>query len=275
MSTASATAPESNDPTEPAAHSDDLLVELDGPIARITLNRPDKLNTMTPTMGKHLLGVVDEINVDDDIRVVVLSGTGTRAFSAGSDVSVLDGYGTNWQLRNRIDYARAIWAIRKPVIAKIRGYCIGGGLEMALMSDIRYSDVTGRFGAGEIKLGWHGGAGNTQLLPRVVSPGKAMEMLFTGDMVDATEAHRTGLVDRLTEPDGLDTAVDDLATRIAASAPIATQLSKHLVRVAQSTSLEVGLAYENDTFTYCFTTADAAEGRAAFAEKRTPDFRGR
>jgi len=272
MSTTSATASESNEPT---ARSDDLLVAIDGAIARITLNRPDKLNTMTPAMGKHLLGVVDEINANDEVRVVVLSGAGTRAFSAGSDVSVLDGYGTNWQLRNRVDYARAIWAIRKPVIAKIRGYCIGGGLEMALMSDIRYSDVTARFGAGEIKLGWHGGAGNTQLLPRVVSPGKAMEMLFTGDMVDAAEAHRTGLVDRLTEPGDLDPAVDDLAVRIAASAPIATQLSKHLVRVAQSTSLEVGLAYENDTFTYCFTTADAAEGRTAFAEKRTPDFRGR
>lgn len=274
MSIPSKRASSANDPEAPSDSADDLLVVLDGPVARITLNRPTKLNTMTPAMGKQLLELVDAINFNDEIRVVVLSGTGTRAFSAGSDVSVLDDYGTNWQLRNRVDYARGIWAIRKPVIAKVRGYCIGGGLEMALMSDVRYADSTARFGAGEIKLGWHGGAGNTQLLPRVVGPGKASEMLFTGDMIDATEAHRTGLVDRLTEPEDLDAAVDDLADRISANAPIATQLSKHMVRVAQSTSLEVGLAYENDTFTYCFTTADAAEGRAAFAEKRVPQFRG-
>jgi enoyl-CoA hydratase len=226
-------------------------------------------------MGKALLELVAAINGDDRVRVVVLSGVGPKAFSAGSDVSVLDDYGTNWQLRNRTDYAKGIWAIRKPVIAKIRGYCIGGGLEMALMSDIRYATPDAKFGAGEIKLGWHGGAGNTQLLPRMTSPGRASEMLFTGDLVPAEEAERTGLVDRIFAAEELDMAVDDLARRICASAPIAVQLSKHLVRIAMSSSVEVGLAYENDTFTYCLTTEDAAEGRIAFAEKRTPEFQGR
>lgn len=255
--------------------SDELRVELAGHVLTIVIDRPAKLNTMTPAMGKSLMSLVDRVNEDPDVRVVVLQGSGERAFSAGSDVSVLDQYGSNWQLRNRVDYARAIWAMRKPVISKIRGYCIGGGLEMALMSDLRYSDPTGRFGAGEIKLGWHGGAGNTQLLPRAIGPGMALEMLLTGDMIDAQEALRVGLVQRVLPSEQLDGFVDDMAARVAASAPIAAQLAKHLVRVSQSASLEVGLAYENDTFTYCFTTEDSNEGRAAFLEKRPPHFEGR
>lgn len=255
--------------------SDELRVDLNGHVLSIVIDRPAKLNTMTPAMGKTLMSLVDRVNEDPDVRVVVLQGSGERAFSAGSDVSVLDQYGTNWQLRNRVDYARAIWAMRKPVISKIRGYCIGGGLEMALMSDLRYCDPTGRFGAGEIKLGWHGGAGNTQLLPRTIGPGMALEMLLTGDMIDASEALRVGLVQRVLPTDELDAFVDDMAARVAASAPIAAQLAKHLVRVSQSASLEIGLAYENDTFTYCFTTEDSNEGRSAFLDKRPPKFQGR
>ena len=255
--------------------SEELTLTVADYLATIVIDRPAKLNTMTPTMGKTLMGMVDRVNDDDAIRVVVLTGSGEKAFSAGSDVSVLDQYGTNWQLRNRVDYARAIWAMRKPVIAKIRGYCIGGGLEMALMSDLRYCDPTAKFGAGEIKLGWHGGAGNTQLLPRVAGPGAALEMLLTGDLVGAEDARHSGLVQRVVPAGELDAFVADMAGRIAKSAPIAAQLAKHLVRVSQSTSLEMGLAYENDTFTYCFTTADSDEGRAAFAQKRAPNFEGR
>lgn len=255
--------------------TDNIHFEVSSGVARILLDRPAKLNTMTPEMGVELMSLVPRINGDDEVRVVILSGVGEKAFSAGSDVSVLDQYGTNWQLRNRLDYARAIWAIRKPVISKIRGYCIGGGLEMALMSDLRYSDETAQFGAGEIKLGWHGGAGNTQLLPRVTGPGIALEMLLTGDLISAQEALRVGLVQRVYPASDLDAEVDGIAQRIAKSAPIAAELAKHLVRISQSTSLDVGLAYENDTFTYCFTTEDSAEGRDAFAEKRPPNFRGR
>lgn len=253
---------------------EELQLRIENGIARLQLNRPAKLNTMTPDMGRAMFPIADALNLDDSVRVVILSGAGQKAFSAGSDVSVLDSYGSNWQLRNRIDYARAIWSIRKPVIAQIRGWCIGGGLEMALMSDIRVADSTAKLAAGEIKLGWHGGAGNTQLLPRVVGPGKATEMLLTGDPVDAQEALRTGLIDKLHQPADLEQQVTTLASRICANAPIAAQMAKHLVRVAASTSLEVGLAYENDSFAYLFTTADSNEGRAAFAEKRPPRFEG-
>lgn len=253
----------------------ELRVDTNGHMLTITLDRPAKLNTMTPDMGRALMSLVPTINDEDQIRVVVLRGEGTRAFSAGSDIAVLDQYGTNWQLRNRTDYARAVWSIRKPVIAAIRGYCIGGGLELALMSDIRIADRTAQFAAGEIKLGWHGGAGNTQLLPRAVSTGSALLMLLTGDTVDAEEAHRMGLVDVLTESEDLEDTVNTIALKIASNAPIAAQLAKHLVRTAQSTSLDVGLAYENDLFAYCFTTDDAREGQAAFLEKRLPNFTGK
>jgi len=254
---------------------DELVFEVVDRIGTITLNRPEKLNTMTPAMGQALIELVNYINNDPEIRVIILTGTGSKAFSAGSDVKVLDDYGSNWELRNRVDYARGIWQIRKPVIAKIRGYCIGGGLEMALMSDIRYATVESKFGAGEIKLGWHGGAGNTQLLPRIMSTGKAREMVLTGDLVSAADAARKGLVDRLLEESEIDEAVANLASRIAMNAPIATELAKHLVRISMSTAVDIGLQYENDTFAYCFTTEDSDEGRAAFIEKRQPQFKGR
>lgn len=252
----------------------DLQFSVDGAVATITLNRPQKLNTVTPAMGKSLFEIAARVNEDNAIRVVILTGTGERAFSAGSDVKVLDQYGTNWQLRNRADYNRAIWAVRKPIIAAIRGYAIGGGLELALCSDIRLAAPSARFGAGEIKLGWHGGAGNTQLLPRLLGYGNALHLLLTGDLVDAEGAHRMGLVQEIVPDDQLDARARELAEKIAQNAPVAVQLTKHLVRMAESTSLEVGLAYENDLFAYCFTTADSTEGIAAFKEKRQPQFQG-
>jgi enoyl-CoA hydratase/carnithine racemase len=254
--------------------SGSLVFEKNGAVATIRIDRPEKLNTVTPEMGREFSRIADEVNADDAVRAVLLLGTGDRAFSAGSDVGVLDEYGTNWQLRNRIDYAKAVLAIRKPVVAGIRGYAIGGGLELALASDVRYATPDARFGAGEIKLGWCGGAGETQLLPRIVGAGNALEMLLTGDMISAERALQIGLVQRIVPAEELDGAVADLAERIAANAPIAVQIVKHLVRVAQSTSLDVGLSYENDLFAYCFTTSDSDEGRAAFAAKRPPRFRG-
>jgi len=250
-------------------------VEVEHHIALVTINRPKKLNTLTPAMGRELMRISGQLNADEDVRVVVLRGAGDRAFSAGSDITALDAYGDNWQLRNRVDYARAIWAIRKPVIAEIHGWCIGGGLEMALMSDIRISAPSAKFAAGEIKLGWHGGAGNTQLLPRVVGPGQAALMLLTGDPISADEAFRVRLVDRVVDEGNLHTEVMALAGLIASRAPIAAQVAKHLIRISQSTSLDVGLSYENDTFAYLFTTHDSSEGRTAFLEKRQPRFTGR
>jgi enoyl-CoA hydratase/carnithine racemase len=256
-----------------------VRLERDGHVAILTLDRPAKLNAMSVDMDRQMNERVFEINNDDSVRSVLLTGAPGRAFCVGSDIEDLDGYGTHWQYRNRfdarLDYARAVWLLRKPVVAAIHGYCIGGGLEMACASDVRLAAPNATFAAGEVKWGWHGGSGATQLLTRLVGPGSASEMLLTGDRIDAQEALRIGLVQRLVDPADLPGEAMRLARTIADRSPIATQRIKHMVRIAQSTSLDVGLLYENDSFNACMATEDAAEGRAAFADKRAPRYEGR
>lgn len=258
---------------------DQIVVTRRDHVATIVLNRPEKLNAMTVAMDERMNALSYELTNDDDVRVVVLTGAPGRAFSAGSDITDLGNYGTNWQYRNRFDgrkdYARAVYLIRKPVIAAIDGYCIGGGLEMACGSDIRLATARSSFGAGEIRWGWHGGSGQTQLLTRLVGPGHASRLLLTGDRIDGEEALRIGLVNQLVEPDELQDAAATLAATIASRPPIAVQRTKYMIRVAQNVPLDAALLVENDSFAYCMTTEDAAEGQAAFAAKREPHFRGR
>jgi len=252
----------------------DVVVSKEGSVGIITIDRPAKLNAMTVDMDRKMNEIVFSINQDDSIRTVVLRGSGDRAFCVGSDINDLDQYGDNWRYRNRfdarLDYARAIWLCRKPVIASIQGYCIGGGLEMACASDIRIAGEGAVFGAGEIKWGWHGGSGATQLLSRIVGAGYAARMLMTGDPIDASIAEKIGLVEELVgEGESYDRAME-LATTIADRAPIAVQRIKFMLRMASNVPIEAGLLIENDSFAYCMLTADAQDGRRAFAEKRAP-----
>lgn len=251
----------------------------DGHVATITIDRPAKLNTMTVAMDEQMNQLVFEVNNDTDIWSLVLTGTGARAFSAGSDITDLDTYGTKWQYRNRFDarkdYARAVWLIRVPIVAAIRGYCIGGGLEMACASDIRIASEDSSYGAGEIRWGWHGGSGQTQLLTRAIGPGHASKLLLTGDRIDGGEAYRIGLVQQLLPSTDVLGAAQELAATIAARAPIATQRTKYMIRMADNLPLDSALFVENDSFASCMMTEDAAEGQRAFAEKRDPVFRGR
>jgi enoyl-CoA hydratase len=256
-----------------------VRLELDGPVATINLNRPAKLNAMSVAMDRRLNELAHVINGTDSIRAVVLTGEGERAFCVGSDLTDLDGYGTSWQYRNRmdrnLDYPMAIFKIRKPVICAVSGYCLGGGLEMFCASDIRLATEDSSFAAAEIKWGWHGGSGATQLLTKIIGPGHATEMLLTGDRIDATHAQRIGLVNHLyADRASMLSAARELAATIAGHSPIAVEAVKKLVRVAQTSSFELGLAYENDLFTYEMRSQDAAEGRRAFAEKRPPVFTG-
>jgi enoyl-CoA hydratase/carnithine racemase len=257
----------------------EVRLERDGYVAVMTIDRPTKLNTMTVAMDARMNELVFEINQDNDIRAVVLTGAGERAFSAGSDINDLGEYGSNWEYRNRFDarkdYARAVWLCRKPIVAAISGYCIGGGLEMACASDIRIATTTSSFGAGEIRWGWHGGSGATQLLTHAIGPGHASRLLLTGDRIDVAEAHRIGLVQQLVAEDELLPSAMELATSIASLSPIAVQKTKHMVRIAQNVPLDIGLLVENDSFSYCMASEDANEGRRAFAENRPPHFEGR
>ncbi|MCY7411656.1 MAG: enoyl-CoA hydratase/isomerase family protein [Salinibacterium sp.] len=256
-----------------------VRLERDGHVAHIVLDRPTKLNTMTVDMDRQLNELVFEINNDANIRVLVLRGEGTRAFCAGSDINDLGEYGSNWEYRNRFDrrrdYTRAIWQIRKPVVAAVNGFAYGGGLEMACASDIRIAGTTASFAAGEIRLGWHAGSGQTQYLTRLIGAGHASRMLMTGQPIDAVEAHRIGLVQELVDVESVVDRAVELARDIAALSPIAIERTKFMVRMAENVPLEAALLVENDSFAYIMMTDDAAEGRAAFAEKRPPEFRGR
>lgn len=263
-----------------AGHTDgEIRLEKHGYVAHLVIDRPAKLNAMTVAMDHRMNDLVYEINNDKSVRSVLLSGAGERAFSAGSDITDLDEYGDNWSYRNRFDsrgdYARAVWLIRKPVIAAINGYCIGGGLEMASASDVRIATPEASFGAGEIRWGWHGGSGQTQLLTHLIGPGHASRLLLTGDRVDGEEALRIGLVQQLVPFDQLIDTAMTLAQTIAERSPIAIERTKYMVRVAQNVGLDAGLLVENDSFSYLMMTEDAAEGRAAFGEKRAPEFKGR
>lgn len=248
-------------------------------VLEIALNRPDKLNAMTVAMDDIINEAAFQINNDNDVRAVVLTGRGGKAFSAGSDITDLDSYGDHWSYRNRFearkDYARAIWLIRKPIVAAIDGYCIGGGLEMACASDIRVATAKSSFGAGEIVWGWHGGSGQTQLLTHLVGPGWASRLLLTGERISGEEAHRIGLVQHLFSSDEVVEQAHVIAARIASLSPIAVQRTKGMVRVAQNVPLDTALLIENDSFSACMATEDAAEGQRAFAEKRQPVFQGK
>ncbi|MFD1538586.1 enoyl-CoA hydratase/isomerase family protein [Nonomuraea guangzhouensis] len=253
----------------------DVLLDVDGPVAVITLNRPAKLNAITPEMAGALRACLDRVDADPGIRVAVLTGAGERSFCVGSDIRELDAYATPWEFRNRGDYGDAVRALRKPIIAAVNGYAYGGGLELAMACDIRLAASTATFAAPEIKLGWIGGSGQSALLAHAVGPGNAAVMLLTGDPIDAARARDWGLVTEVLPPEELLPAVRELADKIAARPPIAAQTAKANLRAAYAMPLDQAIQYERDLQTVCFATADAAEGRAAFAARREPVFEGR
>lgn len=255
--------------------SDNIKIERDGFVGIITINRPEKLNSMTPEMASALVEAVIGFNTDDAIRCVILTGAGDKAFSAGSDIRVLDDYDTPWNFRNRPDYCDAIRALLKPSIAAVNGYAFGGGLETAMACDIRIAADTASFAAPEIKLGWIGGGGMAVNLAHAVGPSNAALMIMTGDPIDALQAERWGLVSRVVPQSSLLDEARKIALAIAARAPIAAETAKLNLRAAWDKSTADAITYERDLQTICFATDDAREGRAAFKEKRLPTFKRR
>jgi len=244
-------------------------------VATILIDRAAKLNAMTPAMADALVAAVAECNRSDAVRAVVVTGAGERAFSAGSDITTLDAYATAWDFRNRADYCDALRACRKPTIAAINGYALGGGLETAMACDIRLASTNARFAAPEIKLGWIGGGGMAAGLSYSVGASNAAMMLLTGDMIDAPQALAWGLVSEVLDPQALLPRAQAVAATIASRAPIAAETAKLNLRAAFTMPWDKAIEYERDLQAICFATEDAREGRAAFAEKRTPDFRRR
>lgn len=247
--------------------------EIDGHVALITIDRPEKLNAMTPEMAATLVELAGRCNADDEIRAVVLTGAGPRSFSAGSDIRALDGYPTPWSFRQRQDYCDAIRRITKPIIAAINGYAFGGGLETAMSCDIRIASENASFAAPEVKLGWIGGGGMATFLRSAAGPSNAALMLMTGDPINAETALKWGIVTEVVPQADLVTRAREIATTIASRAPVAVETAKLNLAAAAWMPAENAIAYERDLQTICFATEDAAEGRRAFAEKRSPDFR--
>ncbi len=252
----------------------DVHLDTDRNVAVLTLDRPAKLNALTSQMTATLAEHVAALNADAAIRAVVITGAG-RAFCAGSDIAELDGYASPWQFGSREDYGDVLRTLRKPVIAAVNGYALGGGLELALACDIRLAAEGATFAAPEIKLGWIGGSGQSALLAHSIGPSNAALMLLTGDPIDAATALRWGLVSEVVAPDALRPRALGLARVIASRAPVAAETAKLNLRAAYEMPLSRAIDYERHLQTICFATADATEGRAAFAERRDPAFRGR
>jgi enoyl-CoA hydratase/carnithine racemase len=255
--------------------TEDIQFTVDGAIAVITLNRPQKLNAVTPEMADGIVEAVEICNDSDTIRCVILTGAGERAFCAGSDIRELDTYETPWQFRNRPDYCDAFRALLKPTICAVNGYAFGGGLETAMACDIRIASDNAQFAAPEIKLGWIGGGGMAAQLSHSIGASNAALMLMTGDPVSAENALKWGLVSEVVPQDQLLTRARAIADVIASRAPIAAETAKLNLKAAVSMPIEKAIEYERDLQTICFATADAAEGRAAFKEKRQPVFKRR
>ena len=252
--------------------SEEIGFHQDGSVATITLNRPEKLNAMTKAMTALLEGFVSECNQNDEIRVVILAAIGEKAFCAGSDIQDLDNFPTPWDWRTHSGYCEAIRSIKKPSIAAINGWALGGGLEMALGCDIRIASKNAKFGAPEIKLGWIGGGGMTALLSEAIGSSNTAMMLLTGEPIEAMRALDWGLVSEILAPDQLMPRATQIAQLIAANAPIAAESAKSNIRAAFSMSREDAIKYERDLQVICLATDDAHEGRQAFKEKRQPKF---
>jgi len=241
-------------------------------VGRIILARPEKHNAITREMALELARICREIDANDKIRVATITGAGERAFSAGSDLNGLADLSEIWAFRNRVEYAAVVRDIRKPVIAGLKGWVLGGGMEIALAADIRIAGRSARIGGPEVTRGWVGGGGASQMLPRLVGYGQAMRMLLVGDPVDAEAALRMRLVEEVVEDAKVMVRVDELAAIIAAFSPTATQAVKAAVRAALSMPLEAGLRYENEIHVICMTDKGRAEGIKAFQEKRPARF---
>ena len=254
-----------------------ILVERDEDrrVALLRFNRPKQLNALNGQVMDELCGALEALDRDDAIRVLVVTGS-DRAFAAGADIGEMAGASPIDMLRtNRIAQWDRVRRIGKPVIAAVAGWCLGGGCELAMALDLIVAAESARFGQPEINLGVIPGAGGTQRLTRAVGKSVAMEMILTGEPIDAREAHRLGLVARVVPNELLVEDALALAAKIAAKSPLALRMAKEAVNAAYEMSLTDALAHERRLFYLLFASEDQKEGMAAFLEKRDPDFTGR
>jgi len=255
---------------------ENILVETRGRVALITLNRPKALNALSPGLMRELGEALSGFDANDGVGAIVVTGN-EKAFAAGADIKAMKDWG--YMDVYRADYITAEWEtinrIRKPVIAAVAGYALGGGCELAMMCDFILAADTAKFGQPEINLGVLPGAGGTQRLPRFVGKSKAMEMVLTGRMMDAAEAERCGLVSRVLPAATLiEEAIKTAEKMCELSLPV-VMLAKESVNRAFETTLSEGVRFERRLFHSCFAIEDQKEGMAAFVDKRKPAFKNR
>jgi len=257
--------------------SDVLLVEkLDGHIAKLTINRPDKLNALNGEVRRALLDALDRLAADDDVRVAVLTGAGEKAFVAGADIGEFKDARPVEQYRTMVrgNVFSAVERFPKPIIAMINGFCLGGGCELAMGCDMRIAATTAKLGQPEINLGLIPGGGGSQRLPRLVGEGWAMRLIMSGEMISGEKAAEIGLVEAAYPPEELEAATMALAANIGSRSPIALQAAKETILAARRMPLDEGLKFERGWFSLLFSTDDMAEGVGAFLEKRKAEFKG-
>lgn len=251
-----------------------IALKKDGGIALLTVDRPEALNAMNATMIEELSQAFDDVAADNEIRVLIITGTG-RAFIAGADIAHMSVFtppqAKQWSELGQGMVGR-LQSLTKPVIAAVNGYALGGGTELALACDIRVASEKAVFGQPEVKLGMIAGFGGTQRLTRLVGPGMAKEMLFTGDQYDAEAAYKMGLVNKIVPGEELLDYCIEMAKRIAKRGPHAVSLSKEAVDRGGDMTLREALHLESELYASAFTTDEAHEGCTAFLEKREPKF---
>lgn len=251
--------------------------EIDGTTAIITVDRPEKLNALDAEVLDELADAFTDAFVDDGVRAVVLTGGGEKSFVAGADIEMLVEQDVLQGRKNSLlgqDVMDMIEDGPKPVIAAVNGYALGGGCELALACDFRIASESAIFGLPEVGLGIIPGYGGTQRLPRLVGTGHALELILSGGKIDAAEAQRIGLVNRVTAPEALLDEAKKAASKIARQGPVAVEFAKRAVRRGMLLSLKDGLELEADLFGMISSTSDMKEGMRAFLEKRKPDFQG-
>ena len=250
-----------------------VLFEKKGQVAYVTINRPERLNACDFETYETLARIWREFRDDATLRVAIFTGTGERAFCAGSDIKA------NYVEKPGEEPQDALFPILlelyKPIIVAINGHANGGGLEQALACDIRVAAEHAEFGLGEVRLGWLPGGGGTQRLPRLIPLGRALEMLYTGNRIGAEEALRLGLVDHVVPMDRLIAKCEEIATEICKSAPLAVERIKRAALRGLDVSLADGLRLERELYKWLQGTEDAREGGRAFAEKRAPQWQGK